>query len=322
MTTRQASPPADIDLDADALENVRAAAAVQVPPWAALVSALASARPEGIGGTIDWLIEHRAALEATYDASSRSPLGLARLAPDLCYEPELAGLDRARNDHLLRGRYLFRDLVGQRSFFQAAVLAITGIDLPEQDALLLEQMGVANLAADRRAWPLAVARRIAAHGGSFAAAVTGGTAVMDAQLMGSGAGAGVASFLHFLDAEIEAGKDFDAVMDGVIARREKVLGFGRPVVGPDERVPPVQALMRRFGRDQGKHVTRVRRIEARLFAAKGLQSNVGAWIGAVMCDLGFTPDGVHAMCNIYLAPCIYAQAAFSAERGVPRTPAR
>jgi hypothetical protein len=315
MDSRDDETTAGIDLTEDALENVRAAANVQVPAWLSLVSALASVRPTSVGATIDWLVEHRASLETAFSEAQAAPLAAARLAPDLRYEPELAGQDRARNDHLLRGRYVFRDLLERRSYFQVVMLAVSGIDFSDEDARLLEQIGVANMVADRRVWPLAVGRRIAAHGGDFVSAHVGATAVMGSRVMGAPAGAGVARFLRRLDAEMAAGKTLDEFMDEVIARREKVLGFGRPVAGPDERVPPVQALIRRAGRDQGTHMTRMRAVEARLARDRGLQTNVGAWVGALGTDLGLTPDGVHALCAMYLSPCVLAQVAFAGEQG-------
>lgn len=298
----------------DALENVRAAGAVSVPPWLSVVSALASARPATVGDTIDWLVAHRDALTAADAESRAAPLTMSPLDEDLRYEPELAQLDRARGDHSLRDKHLFADLVGRRSFFQVTVYAITGIELSASDAEMLERIGVANVAADHRAWPLTVTRRVAGHGGDLCASVVAGAAVMASPLIGSTAGAGAARLLRRVEAAVARGESLASVLDAMLARRETLLGFGRPVMGPDERVAPVQEAMRAHGRGDGAQVRLLRDIEAHLVARKGIRSNVAAWVAAVMGDLGFTPDHVHAVTNVYLHVCVLAQAVYSAER--------
>lgn len=298
----------------DALENVRAAGTVAVPPWMSVVSALASARPATVGETIDWLVAHRDALTAADDEARAAPLTLARLDDDLRYTPELAGLDRARSDHALREKLLFADLVGRRSFFQVTVYAITGVELSASDAEMLERIGVANVAADHRAWPLAVTRRVAGHGGDLCAAVVAGAAVMGSPIIGSTAGGGAARLLRRVEAAVARGEPLASVLDAMLARRETLLGFGRPVVGPDERVAPVREALRARGRDGGPQVRLLEDIEAHLMARKGIRSNVAAWVAAAMGDLGFTPDGVQAVSNVYLHVCVLAQAVFSAER--------
>ena len=54
---------------------------------------------------------------------------IATVPPAMQYEPELGYFDRPNNDHALRGKYLFADLAGKRTFFQAAVYAITGREI-------------------------------------------------------------------------------------------------------------------------------------------------------------------------------------------------
>lgn len=301
-------------LTRDALANVRDAAMIDVPPWLAVVSALGSVRPDSIGATLDWLVAHRADLEAAYDEARAAPLALARLDDDLARTPELAGLDRAKGDHHLRDKLLFADLVGRESFFHVMVYAITGVALSPSDAAMLDEIGVANIVADQRVWPLAVARRVAGHGGDQCAAVVAGGALMGSPIVGSTAGAGAARFLRGVERAVNEGAALGDVLDAMLERRETLIGFGRPVVGPDERVAPVRASMRRHGRDDGPQVRLLLAIEAHLRARKGLRSNVGAWIAAVMGDLGFTPDGVQGVANMYLHVCLVAQAVFGVER--------
>ena len=92
---------------ADALASIADAGMVRVPPWMALITAVASIRPDDIGGTIDWLVAHRAELEASYTAGVTAKIAAAVLPPEMQYEHELGALVRARDDHRLRDRWLF-----------------------------------------------------------------------------------------------------------------------------------------------------------------------------------------------------------------------
>lgn len=300
----------------DALATLHDAGAVRVPPWLALVAALGSIRPADIGETIDWLTRHRDALERSYAAGRDNRLGLAQLPATMQYTPELGLLDRPRDDHALRDRYIFADIVDRKSFFQTTVYAITGIELAAADAAMLEQIGNANLQIDRRAWPLAATRRVAARGGGVAAAVVAGTAMMASPVLAGCAAADCARFLRRAQARVDEGGSVAALVAELVARDERVMGFGRPVVGPDERVPVMLALLDRHGRAALPFATLLRQAEAAFLTHKNLRSNAAAWAAAILSDYGMSPEQVHAVCNFWVAVCVSAQAVFSGERGL------
>jgi len=304
----------------DALANLHDAGMLRVPPYVAAVTALAAVRPGSIGEAIDWLQQHRDVLEKAYAEAKAGPLRVSELRPEMRYEPELAGLDRSRNDHALREKYLFADLVGRASFFQAAVYAITGIELSPSDAELLDQLGVANIAADQRAWPMAVTRRVAANGGGLAHALTAGYAMLTSPVIAGMAAADCARFLREVRERVSSGERVPAIVDGVFAQHRRVMGFGRPVVGPDERCPVMEAIAKKYGRDQGTHVTLLREVEAEFVRHRGLKTTAAAWAAAIMSDLGFSPDGVNAVSTIYLNVCFLAQATYSSERAIVERP--
>ncbi|MEZ4403634.1 MAG: hypothetical protein R3B06_26660 [Kofleriaceae bacterium] len=311
--------PAEADDDVrtrDALATMSDAGAVRVPPWLALVSALASVRPDGVGATIDWLVAHRAALERALEDGRTAPLQVGQVPPEMQYTPELGGLDRARDDHALRDRYLFADVVGHRTFFQAAVYAMTGLELPPRHAALLEQIGTINLTVDRRAWPMTVTRRVAARGHGYAAAVVAGHAMMGSPMLAGAAAADCARFLHRARAAVLEGRTVADLVADVLARRERVMGFGRPVVGPDERVPVMTAVLASHGRADLPFATLLRAAEDAFTAQRGLRTTAAAWAAAILSDFGMTPDQVHAVSNFWVAVCVYAQGVFAHERGL------
>lgn len=301
---------------ADALATMYDAGAVRVPVWMALTSALAAARPDDVGATLDWLATHRAALERAYSDGRSARLALAQLPPAMHYTPELGFLDRPRDDHAVRERYIFADFVEQRTFFQAAVYAMTGLELPAEDAAMLEQIGNANLQIDHRAWPLAATRRVAARGGGYAAAVVAGVAMMGSPVLAGAAAADCARFLRRAQAEVRSGRSVAELVAELVARDERVMGFGRPVVGPDERVPVMLAILARRGRAGLPFADLLRAADAAFYQHKGLRPNAAAWAAAILSDYGMTPEQVHAVCNYWVSVCVYAQAVYAGERGL------
>ena len=185
----------------DALASVKDAGTLRTPPWMAVVSALACARPDGIGGVVEWLTAHQAELEAAYDTGATAKIALAVLPPELEYPVEIGGLDRPRNDHRLREKYLFADIVGRGTFFQAAIYAMTGIEISADDAAMLDEFGTLNLLIDRKVWPMAATRRAAARGGGYTAGVLAGWAMMGSTVLAGAAAAECARFLQAVVAD-------------------------------------------------------------------------------------------------------------------------
>ncbi len=301
---------------ADARATLYDAGAVRTPPWLAVVAGLASIRPDSIGATIEWLVAHREELEHAYTEGRSSKLGAATVPPAMQYEPELGYLDRPNNDHALRGKYLFADLAGKRTFFQAAVYAITGREIDSEQAAMLEEFGITNLLVDRRAWPMAVTRRVGARGRDYTSSVIAGAAMMGSPVLAGAAAADCARFLQRARAAELAGRPVAELVQDLLARHQRIMGFGRPVVGPDERVPVTEALLARYGRNDLPYVNLLRATDDAIFAHKRLRSTAAAWAAAILLDLGLTPDQVHAVSNYWVHVNVYAQAIYSVERGL------
>ena len=114
---------------------------------------------------------------------------------------------------------------------------------------MLDELGQTNLLVDRRAWPMAVTRRVAARGGGYAAAVDRGASMLAAPVL---AGAAAADCARFCAASVRRpSRTVDELVADTIARNQRVMGFGRPLVGPDERVPVIAGAIARYGRDDG-----------------------------------------------------------------------
>jgi hypothetical protein len=238
----------------------------------------------------------------------------APLEPALRFEPELGRVRPDIADHEIRGKLLFRDLLGKKSFFQVAAWAIGGLSLSAADAELLAESGVITQLLDAEIWPLSVARRIAARGAGLGPALVGGVAALCTPRL---AGMPVAGFMRFLDRverDLARGSSLDAVIAAVLETRERVPGIGRPVLGPDERVPQQLSLYARYGRADGPSVRLSREIDRSFFAAKSLRINSAGMHGALLRDLGFSPAAAAALSTLYFIVPVLAHAVFAEER--------
>lgn len=300
-------------LEGDLRETVKDAGATGVTPWMAIVAALATTRPTSMRETFQWLADHAELIEREYERGKREPLTIGAIPEELRYEPELGYLDRSINDHWLRGRRIFGEMLGNKSFMQAVVLAISGVDLAKSDSEMLEQFAMACMTLDRGAWPMAATRRVAGHGGGVAAAVVAGAAMMGSPMLAGAAAANCARFLRRAAAAEARGVSVDHAVRELLANKERVMGFGRPVVGPDERSPVLLELLRRYRRAEGTHVALLVRAEQAFFEHRGLKTTAAAWAAAILSDLELSPDAVHAVCNHWVTSCVFAQAAFGAE---------
>lgn len=243
----------------------------------------------------------------------RLPTRLAELEPELRLEPEVARIRPDVGDHEVRGRLVFRELVGQRSFFQVAALAIAGLELSARDAELLEHLGVNTQLADARIWPLAIVRRVTARAG-MAHGILAGTAVALNPNMGALPVGGFMRAIDRLERGLAAGRSVASQLEEWLARKERIPGVGRPVLGPDERNAQVLTLARAYGRDRGASWRIALEVEAFFTDRKNQHVNSAGLQAAIMRDMGFSPAAGSAFCLIYFFVQILAQAVAAEER--------
>jgi hypothetical protein len=305
-------------IDERVLENVRLAAGCGAGPSMLLSVALASLGATSIQEALAGLDRLREEILQIERDTPRPHRKLAELEPFLVARPPVARMRLEIRDHELRGRLVFRELVPTKSFMQVAALSIANVELTESDGKLLDEIGVAAQLADPRIWPLAVARRISASGGSLAEAVTSGLATLCTPQMTGLPAAGFMRFLDRIQPEVDAGRSVERVLLDSLEKGERIPGVGRPVIlGVDERVPPMLAAAERHGRANGHSVTLARELHRALHEHKGLGVNSAGVFGAIARDLGFTPDAAAAFCLIYfLVPILtHSHAKASASEG-------
>ena len=303
---------AELDL---VLDNVRLAMASGADPSMLLTVALASISPR----TVDEAFQRLEAMKpeilalvaagpgeqerrpAELDAESRAFPEVGQMRPDL-------------GDHEVRGRLLFGELLGRKSFFQLGALAIAGLDLSAEEGQFLDDSGVLTQLLDPKIWPLAVARRIGARGAGLAHALVAGLACLCTPRM---TGLPVGAFMRFIErveVRISRGAPLEQVLDEVRAQGERVPGIGRPVVGPDERVPEIKKLASRYRLDSGASWRLALAIDE-YFAGRGkVRINSAGLQGALLRDLGFSPTAASALCMIYFIVPVLANAVYLESR--------
>lgn len=277
--------------DEQILENVRLAAGCGASATGLLTVALASSGAKTVAEALATLNALHTEIARLERETPRPHSTLAEVAPT----PEVARMRPDVDDHELRGRLVFAELLGKASFMQVAALAIAGVELSRSDAELLDDIGVLAQLADPRIWPLAVTRSIAATGGTLAEAVVAGIATLcTAQMTGIPS----AELIRFLD-RVRPGESVEDAARAALSRGERIPGVGRPVLRGDERVRPMLEAMARHHRLEGPSVRLARELDAFLTREKGLGVNSAGYCGALMRDLGFAPNAAAAFCLIY-----------------------
>ncbi len=294
-------------MDARVMRNVELARTCGASPAVVIAVALLTANPATLEDAVAFVQRYGAELAAS-KAGSLSEL--ATLEPELVRATEPGRV--VAHDHDVRGRRLFADLVGKRSFFQVAALGIDNVELGPRDAELLEHLGVNTQLFDVRIWPLNVARRVAASSGLEQGVVAGLATVLNAN-MGPPPVGRFMQLLDTLDAGGSRGVSIESQLEDTVRRRERLPGLGRPALGPDERNSQVFELARAYGRDGGPSWKLAMAVDDFFARRKGVRINSAGLQGALMRDLGFSPRGATAFCTIYFLVPVVVQAAFGAD---------
>ncbi|HEX4517274.1 MAG TPA: hypothetical protein VH054_27200 [Polyangiaceae bacterium] len=298
-------------MDARIVQNVELALTCGASPAVVVAVALLTASPATLEEAVAFVRQHGAEIAA---CKAGSLAELAPLEPELVRETEPGRVLPASHDHEIRGRRLFGDLVGKRSFIQVAALGIDGIELEKRDAELLEHLGVNTQLFDVRIWPLNVARRVAAASGLEHGVIAGLATVLNPNM----AATPVGRFMHLLDElgeGVARGVSIESQLEDVVRRGERLPGLGRPALGPDERNTQVFELARAYERDTGPSWKLAMAVDGFFARRKGVRINSAGLQGALMRDMGFTPRGATAFCTLYFLVPVVVQAAFGSGGG-------
>lgn len=209
----------------------------------------------------------------------------------------------------VRGRPL-HEHCSERRWFDLYLFALTGHQFAENEIELLETLWTYTSYPDPRIWNNRVAALAGASRASASLAIGAAIAVSDAHIYGLGPILEAYDFLaiHAYDNDTQ----LTASLQMARQKRQRLGGYGRPIIAEDERIAPLMARAKALGLADGPHISTAFRIEQALLAqGRSLKMNYGAPVAAFCLDLGFRRDDCAAFVStLFLAgmPPIWKEA--------------
>lgn len=171
------------------------------------------------------------------------------------------------------------------------VYSILGRRLSAPQIKLLNAIWVYTSYPDPRLWN----NRVVALGGTArstaALALSAALAVSEATIYGRRPDIKTMDFLRRTRQQVDAGADLSTLLQEELRRHRTIAGYGRPVVGTDERLPHLLRRAENLGIERGPYVELAFEIERCLMAGRWrLRMNYAALAAAFCADMGFAPQ--------------------------------
>ena len=206
------------------------------------------------------------------------------------------------------GRRLFRDFVGHTSYVGLAAFSLTGRELSPEDAALLDDIAVAGHVPEPRVWPMKVAR-LAASSGRALTGYLAGIAVLDSDLLAGAAASFAAKLLAEAKVAIADAPDRSAALGAFVRSKDPWPTIGvQGGRGVDERVVALRGCVERRGVATREHWALSTELWALVEAEKNVRATIFDATAAVLLDLAFSIEEIHALATILLQPQFLAHA--------------
>lgn len=198
------------------------------------------------------------------------------------------------HDHLFAGYEVFRELLGQETMMGLLALSAGVLKLSKEDITLLNDLATINMLGDQRIWPVKLARVVSSYGSALHGFCAGN--LMHANpLIGAGNGQRSAVFLQEIMQAIGGADNLDdvaavEVQIKIIIARERWLGFAVPLRGTDERMDTLKKHLHNTEHTKKPFWRLVMLIEQYLLRTQQCGVYILTAVGALMLDMGFTPQ--------------------------------
>lgn len=200
------------------------------------------------------------------------------------------------------GYDMMSDLVGKASYFQVMMLNVLGY-LPERQlADCLEAMFICVSWPEPRIW----CNQIGALAGTLKTQVVGatasGTLAADSVMYGSRPVLEGVKFIQSAHRNYCNGNSVATIVEEhIAAHRGKVhiVGYARPLVRGDERVPAMEKVVEQYDIEPGPHLRLAYKIAEYLKENYGEDININGFVSAFLSDYNLTPEQIYqlvAMC--------------------------
>lgn len=190
---------------------------------------------------------------------------------------------------VFRGKDLFTNLKDHR-WMGLLLYGITGREFSEKQIRLFE--GIWALSAsypDPRLWNNRVAALAGTARSTGALGIAAAIAVSEASIYGGRPIIGSIDFFLYLRKRLDEGNELGDLVKNELCKNRKIPGYGRPIIGTDERIPALMDLAKQLGFNEGDYVKLAFQVEEILLEGRWrLHMNVAALIAGLAADQGLT----------------------------------
>lgn len=190
---------------------------------------------------------------------------------------------------VFRGKDLFHDLK-DLSWMGLLLYGITGRIFDQKQVRLFE--GIWTLCTsypDPRLWNNRVAALAGTTRSTAALAISAANAVSEASIYGLRPGIRGIDFFLRMQEQLHQGYELEELVGMELEKYKRILGYGRPIIGKDERIEPLMALAEALGLSEGLYVKLAFAVEQILLRHRGhLGMTSAALKAALAADQGLS----------------------------------
>lgn len=207
---------------------------------------------------------------------------------------------------IFRGKDLHKEL-RDIGWFELYLYGITGRFFTDKQLKVLNFIWTCTSYPDPRIWNNRVAALAGTTRSTLSLGLGAALAVSEAEIYGSKTAKRSLDFLLRLSQALSKGYSIEQFVDEELTSGRKIYGYGRALVGGDERVPHILKLLSDVGMENGTFVRLALEVEAVLKAKKGLAMNLASLSAGIAGDLHFSLNEFQAFISLAftagIVPC-------------------
>ena len=205
-----------------------------------------------------------------------------------CWKTDMGGAI-AGERVVIRGKDLFTEL-SDYSWLKLLMYMITGRVFDENELEVLDKIWAQTISyPDPRVWNNRIGALAGTVRSTASLGVSAGSAVSEAKVYGGQATLSAFTFLIECEERVSKGEELLEIIKQELKINRAIFGYGRPVVSRDERIAPIERLMKKHGYSDGKYVSLAYEVEKILQEGKWrYQMNIGGLAAAIAADMGLT----------------------------------
>jgi hypothetical protein len=190
---------------------------------------------------------------------------------------------------VLRGQDLFHDLK-DLSWMALLLYGITGRIPDERQVRLFNGFWtLCTSYPEPRLWNNRVTALAGTTRSTAALAIGAANAVSEASIYGRRPGMRAIDFLLRTKEQLDKGQDLSELVRTELKKYKRIFGYGRPIIGQDERIEPLMALAKELGFAEGPYVKLAFAVEQILLRDRGyLHMNIAVLLAALAADQGLS----------------------------------